>query len=48
MGEERNEYGILMRKPEGNMPLRKPRRRWDGVVWTGFIWVKIGTCGGLL
>jgi hypothetical protein len=39
--------------------LGRPRRRWednikmilerqDGVVWTGFIWLKIGTSDGLL
>jgi hypothetical protein len=22
-------------------------RRWDGVVWTGLIWLRIGTGGGL-
>jgi hypothetical protein len=22
--------------------------RWDGVVWTGSIWLRIGTSGGLL
>jgi hypothetical protein len=21
---------------------------WDGVVWTGLIWIRIGTSGGLL
>jgi ribosomal protein L20 len=36
----------------------RPRRRWvdninmdlreDGVVWTGFIWLRIGTSRGLL
>jgi hypothetical protein len=28
MGEKRNEYRILVGKPEGKRPLRKPRRRW--------------------
>jgi hypothetical protein len=28
MGEKRNAYGILVRKPEGKRPLGKPRRRW--------------------
>jgi hypothetical protein len=28
MGKKRNAYGILMRKPEGNRPLGRPRRRW--------------------
>jgi hypothetical protein len=28
MGEKRNAYGILVRKPEGKIPLGRPRRRW--------------------
>jgi hypothetical protein len=28
MGEERNVYRVLMGKPEGKRPLRRPRRRW--------------------
>jgi hypothetical protein len=32
MGEERNVYRLLMRKPEGKRPLERPRRRWeDGI-----------------
>jgi hypothetical protein len=32
MGEERNMYRVLMRKPEGKRPLERPRRRWeDGI-----------------
>jgi hypothetical protein len=27
-GEKRNAYRILMGKPEGNRPLRRPRRGW--------------------
>jgi hypothetical protein len=44
--------------PEGKRPLGRPRHRWiilkcileryDGVIWTGFIWLRIGTGGGLL
>jgi hypothetical protein len=47
MGEERKVYKVLVRKPEGNRPLGRPRRRLeDGVrmdlreiglgVWIGF------------
>jgi hypothetical protein len=28
MGEERGEYRVLVGKPEGRRPLRRPRRRW--------------------
>jgi hypothetical protein len=28
MGEKRNAYTILVRKPEGKRPLGRPRRRW--------------------
>jgi hypothetical protein len=29
---ERNMYRVLMGKPEGKTPLRRPRRRWvDGI-----------------
>jgi hypothetical protein len=28
MGQKRNAYRILMRKPEGNSPLGRPRRKW--------------------
>jgi hypothetical protein len=59
MGDMRNTYKILVEKPEGKRPLGRPRRRWEdnikiylrtyGLgVWIGFIWLKIGTGGGLL
>jgi hypothetical protein len=28
MGEKRNVYGLLVRKPEGRRPLGRPRGRW--------------------
>jgi hypothetical protein len=32
MGEERQVYKVLVRKPEGKSPLERPRRRWeDGI-----------------
>jgi hypothetical protein len=27
--EKRNQYRILVGKPEGNSPLGRPRRRWE-------------------
>jgi hypothetical protein len=59
MGEKRNAYRLLVGKPEGKRPLGKPRRmwmdnirmdleRWDGVMWTGFVGLRIGTGGELL
>jgi hypothetical protein len=49
MGEKRNAYRLLVGKPEGKRPLRRPRRRWVnnikidllerevGAVWTGLV-----------
>jgi hypothetical protein len=30
MGENIGVYRLLVGKPEGNSPLRRPRRRWEG------------------
>jgi len=30
MGGMRNEYTILVRKPEGKRPLGRPRCKWEG------------------
>jgi hypothetical protein len=58
MGEKRNSYRIKVGKPEGERPLGRPRRTWvdnikinlryDGMLWTGLIWLRIGASGGLL
>jgi hypothetical protein len=32
MGEERQVYKVLVGKPEGKRPLRRPRNRWDDVI----------------
>jgi len=29
MGERRGVYRVLVGKPEGKRPLRRPRRRWE-------------------
>jgi hypothetical protein len=53
-GSNRNAYGILVGKLEGKRLLGrlvdniKMGLRYDGVVWTRLIWVRIGTSGGLL
>jgi hypothetical protein len=58
MGEMRNAYSILVGKSEGKRPLRRPSVDWKvlkwmlgklgGKVWTGLIWLRIETSGGLL
>jgi hypothetical protein len=50
IGKKQNAYRILVEKPEGKRPLRRPTHRWEdnGVVWTGLIWLRIGTSGVLL
>jgi hypothetical protein len=59
MGEARGAYRVLVGRPEGRRPLGRPRRRWDDNIkmdlqevgwgaWTGLIWLRIGTGGGLL
>jgi hypothetical protein len=59
MGEKRKAYRLLVGKPEGKRPLGRPRRRWVdnirmdlglwyGVMWTGLVWLRIGTGGELL
>jgi hypothetical protein len=55
----RGEKCILIGKPEERRPVGRPRHRWEdnirmdlremgGEVWTGFVWFRIGTSGGLL
>jgi hypothetical protein len=59
MGENRYAYRILVGKPNGKGPLGRPRRKWvdntkcileryNGVVRTGSIWLRIGKSGELL
>jgi hypothetical protein len=42
-GDVRNVYKILVRKPEGRRPLRRPRCRWDDKIR----WVLGKYCGKL-
>jgi hypothetical protein len=59
MGEGRDAYRILVGRPEGRRPLGRPRHSWEDNIkmdlqevgwgaWTGLIWLRIGTGGGLL
>jgi hypothetical protein len=59
MGETTNACMILVGKQEGKRPLGRPRRSWvDNIkmdlreigwmVWTGSVWLRIGTSGGAL
>jgi hypothetical protein len=49
MGEKRNAYSILVRKPEGKRPLGRPRRRWEDNIkldlrdigWGGMDWIEL-------
>jgi hypothetical protein len=53
----RNAYNILVVKTEGKILLGRPRHRWkDNIrldfreiewMWTGCIWLRIRTSGGL-
>jgi hypothetical protein len=58
-GEGRGVHRVLVEKPEGKRPLGRPKRRWEdnikmilrkleGVVGTGWSWLRIGTGGGHL
>ena len=59
MGEDRGVHRVLVGKPEGKRPLVRPRRRWriilrwifrklEGVIGTGWSWLRVGTGGGHL
>jgi hypothetical protein len=48
MRENRNAYRLLVGKSEGKRPLGWILERWDGVMWTGLVWLRIGTGGELL
>jgi len=59
MGEGRGVYRVMVGKPEGKRPIEHQGvdgriilswifRKWDVGEWTGLIWLRIGTGGGLL
>jgi len=56
---ETNPYKMFVARSEGKRPLGRFRRRWEDnirmdlsevgwSVWTGFIWLRIGTSGRML
>jgi hypothetical protein len=49
MGERRNAYRLLVGKPEGKMPLGRPRRRWVDNIRMDLVEVEWGDvdCTGL-
>jgi hypothetical protein len=56
MGEKRNVYRLLVGKPEGKIPLGRPRSRWIDNITMDILeiglsvvdWIRIGTDGELL
>jgi hypothetical protein len=58
MEEKGGAYRVLVGRPEGRLPLGRPRHRWKdnikmnlqevGCAWTGLSWLRIGIGGGLL
>ena len=58
MGEGRGVHRVLVGKPEGKRPLGRPDvdgrilrwifRKWEGVVGTGWSWLRIRRGGGRL
>jgi hypothetical protein len=53
MGEGRNVYRVLVRKPEGRNPFERPRRLWEcgikvdlrEIVWGGVEWIHLAQVG---
>jgi hypothetical protein len=59
MRDRRCLYRVLERRPDGKLPLEKPRlsgriilkfifKKWDVEEWAGLLWLRIGTGDGRL
>jgi hypothetical protein len=54
MAEKRNACRLLVREAEGRRPLARNIKTdtvdvgWGGVLWTGIVWMSIGTGGELV
>jgi len=59
MGDRRVAYRVLVGKPEGKRQFGRPRCRWEDNInmdlqevrretWSGLMWLRIQTGGGLL
>ena len=58
MGDRRGAYRVFVGRPDGKNHLEDLCvdgrilkwifKKWDGEAWTGLIWLRIGTGGGLL
>jgi hypothetical protein len=45
MGEMKNAYSILVRKPEGKRPLGRPRHRWEDNIRKDHRKIRVRVCG---
>jgi len=59
MGESSGGYRVLVEKVKRKRTLGRPRRKWEDNIkmglrevgkeaYTGFIWIRVGTGGGVL
>jgi hypothetical protein len=59
MVERKGVYKVMVGRPEGKRPLGRSRHTWEGnismepqeMLWeacNGFIWLRIGTGGGIM
>jgi len=59
MDERRVAYRLLVEKSKGTRPPGRPKHKWENNIkmdlqevewgtWTGLIWLRVGTGGGIL